>query len=411
MKKKNRTLNVELKLEKSHHKELQNNFHELQSLVEEKNRQLDEIESQSKPSSPTEIQILSDKFDKASKKVFEVLNQNTQLKNDLRVAHKCLQHELGENANFGLILSGNSNWRGRAQQISMLNNKIADLNKKLEGVNFDFFDSSDRSPQKRLETVRRLEVESLSKELGDTKAHLDDVKQKLAASKARNKILVDDASSYKLKTLDLLEKSSRDEEFIKCLNEQVGIVKYECAHKLDEMKQEIERVERMKENSDIDIQKLLCDLQNKDETLNDKTNEIANLTFKVEDLERNLRDVSGDFLFSCREMSKAEYVTMLENLQQEKNKVLNFMQILNERLDKESTKVSEQHDTISKQRLKIARLEGKLRDYETEKEEVKTKNRRSLRISEYGRSQSNSSQCLSESNDRLSTEIDKQKFK
>lgn len=46
------------------------------------------------PPQPNEIQIMSEKLEKATKKVFEVLNQNTLMKNELKIAQKCLQQEI-----------------------------------------------------------------------------------------------------------------------------------------------------------------------------------------------------------------------------------------------------------------------------------------------------------------------------
>ena len=259
--------------------------------------------------------------------------------------------------------------------------------------------------------MRRLEVDSLKKELNDCKIQLEEVKHKLIAFKTRNKNLSDEANNYKLKTLDLLEKSSRDEEFVKCLNEQISLMEHEFDYKTNEMKKEILRVEHSKEESENEIQKLRCQMQIQQDLINDKNNEITNLKISIEQLENNIRESSGDFLFSCRQMSKDDYTKLLKNLEQEKNDLLGFMQQLNERLDKESVKVSEQNDTINKQRVRISRLESKLKEVEAEKEAAKVKHRRSLRISEYSRNQSNDNIQIVQSNDQTSAEIDKYKIK
>lgn len=385
--------------------------HDLEQLLEEKHELLQSVTKEAPPPAPSEVQVLTEKLERSKQKTFEVLNQNTQLKNELKMAHKCLQQEIGENVNISQLLSGSSNWRGRSQQIAMLNSKITDLKEKFETTSYDSFDEGSRLPLKRLESMRRMEVDSLSKELEECKSQLDDVKQKSVALKTRNKNLSDDANNYKLKTLQLMEKSSRDEEFINCLNEQISMLKFEYNHKLEEMKKEVVHIEKLKQDSDHETRKLECQLQNQEELMNEKDNEIGNLKIAIEQLENNLREMSGDFLFSCRQMGKDEYMTLLKNLEEEKSNLLGFMRQLNERLDKESVKVSEQHDTINKQRLKISRLEVKLREMESEKEAVKAKNRRSLRISEYSRSSSHASVAESPSNERFTSEIDKYKFK
>lgn len=414
LKKKNRHLTAELQSMKSKFKGLEENYRGLQSEFTEKLVEMQNLVSQSEKPSPTEMQILNEKLEKANKKVFEILNQNAQLKNDLKMANKALQQEVGENVNVSQILAGNSNWHGRARQITMLNSKIAELKEKLDnGSLYSFETASDgeRPPLKRLESVRRMEIENLSKDFNDCKSQLNDLKQKVVAYKARNKNLADEASSYKLKTLELLEKSDRDEELIKCLNEQIAIIKYECNHKVEEARKEIERVEDSNQDTYIDIEKLQCELQNKEQLLDEKNNEIVNLRLSIEELEKNLRDVSGDFLFSCRQFSKDDYLGILRSLEEEKNKLLGFVRDLTDRLDRESIKTSEQHDTVSKQRIKISRLEAKLKEIEAEKEEAKLKNRRSLRISEYSRSESLQSVNSVFSGEKLTAEIDKHKFR
>lgn len=388
----------------------------LEKLLQQKDEQLRQfVESQSVADpSPTEIQILMEKLEKANQKIFEALNQNTKLKNELKVAQKCLQQEIGENFTIAQIMSGHSNWRGRAQQIAMLQSKIAIMKDKLETTSLES-DGGSRLSLKRSESMRRLEAESLTKDLEECKMQIEEFRQKVLALKTRNKNLSDEANNYKLKTLELLEKSEHDEEFIKCLNEQISVVKFECKHKLDEMKLDVKQVEKMRQDAEFEAEKLSCELQNHDASLQEKIAEISNLRSTINQLESNLRDISGDFLFSCRDMSKEKYLTLLKNLENEKRELLSFLKDLNERLSSESIKTSNQHDVISKQRLKIVRLESKLKEMENEKEASKTKNRRVIRINEYSRTLSGSNiHCqhrpITRSN-QMTVEIDKIKFK
>lgn len=382
-------------------------------MLHEKEEKLPPLEAA--PPSPSEIQVLTEKLEKSTRRVFEVLNQNTQLKTELKMAQKCLHQEIGENASVQQLLSGNSNWRGRAQEIAMLKSKITDLKDKLECSSFDSYDESLRSPLKKLESMRRLEVDTLTKELEDCKFQLEEVKQKVIALKARNRNLSDEVNNYKLKTLDLLEKSGRDEEFIKCLNEQNSMLKFEFNHKTEEMKKEVERAKNAKRVAEVENEKIQCQLNVQEQTLSEKENEIANLKLAVEELEQSVREMSGDFLFSCRQMNKEEYIKLLKNLEDEKHNLLSYVQQLNDRLDKESVKVSEQQDIIHKQRSNISQLESKMRVFENEKEAAKAKNRRTLRISEYSRSHSNSSiasiRPTTQSKEKFTAEIDKFKFK
>lgn len=67
----------------------------------------------------------------AKQRMFETRNQNLALRAELKQTQRLLQQEVGD----GLIMQGNtpalpSTWRGRAQQIIALQNKISDLQHK-----------------------------------------------------------------------------------------------------------------------------------------------------------------------------------------------------------------------------------------------------------------------------------------
>jgi len=115
-------------------------------MLEAKDELLKKTAEESEPASPSEIQTLNEKLEKSQQKYFEALNQNTQLKNELKIAHKCIQQEVGENVNYTQILAGNSNWRGRAQQIAMLQSKIVELRDRFDTSSLESSFEDDRLP-------------------------------------------------------------------------------------------------------------------------------------------------------------------------------------------------------------------------------------------------------------------------
>lgn len=413
----NRNLNSKLMSVQSKFREINDKNQKLEELLSSKDMLLEQLErsKESEPVEQSEVQVLKENLDRTRKKYIEASNLNLQLKNDLKIAHKCLQQEVGNDFNFSQILNSPSNWRGRAQQIQMLQSKIAELRDKLENTETDSFDVNSL-PLRRMESVRKLEIDSLSKELDDCKNELDDLKHKVSALKTRNKNLSDEANSYKLKTLELMEKSKNDDDYIQCLNEKISMVKYECDHKITEMEKEMTKMRQMNDDSKLEVDKLQCDLENASQLLSVKDRDISTLKSLNEDLENNLRNISGDFLFSCRNMSKSDYVNLITTLEQEKNRLLNMIEDMSKRLNKQSLLESDQHDMIAKQRVKIARLDAKVKELENEKEAIKTKHRRGIRINEYSRSVSgmnivNNNRPVTKSSERLTTEIDRLKFK
>jgi flagellar biosynthesis chaperone FliJ len=312
------------------------------------------------------------------------------------------------------ILNGtNSNWQGRANKIAILQNKVAELRQKCEQMSDyeTFYNNNINSPSqtslKRLESVRRMEVENLTQELDRCKSELHDTKQKLASLKARHKNILEDLNSYKLKTLDLMEKSKNDDEFIKCMNEKINILNYELEHKLGEWKRE---ENKMKHDFEVSNKKLECDVENLKDLIEEKDNEISNLKNINQEMEQNVRNVSGDFLFSCRNMSISDFSQMMDALKLEKNELLSMVQELSERLNKQVIIENEQHDLATKQKIKIARLEAKIKEYENEKETAKVKNRRSIRINEYCGNLRSPTPAI-KSCGKFTAEIDRLKFK
>lgn len=101
-------------------------------------------EKQSKPESDLEEQVksLQEKLSSTSQKLFEAKNSNMQLKSDLKLANKLLQQEIGETFE-NMQNNANSNWRGRAQIICDLQQKVRELKDKLKDVQtkgkFSFF--------------------------------------------------------------------------------------------------------------------------------------------------------------------------------------------------------------------------------------------------------------------------------
>lgn len=386
-KKKIRQLTSQYQAMKTELKVVVESKQDLENLLIDKERTIKKMET-------GDASTLSDKLNKSNRRISELLNQNLELKNELLVVQKCLKQEVGENVKVSQILSDTSSWRGRADQIAKLKRKIVELKEMLNLLPFNssFQDSESLS---NLEIIRDVKV-ACSKEVCDYKTELDGVKEKCSNLKERNLILKNNIESQKAKIFSLLEKSSRDEEFIKCLNAQISMTKYEHNYKINELLKDANQAKKKLEEAENEVRRLQCQILNQQDLMAAKDEELESHKIAIDQLENNVRDISGDFLFSCREMSKEEYAKILTDLESEKNNLLNFMQQLNSRLDEESQKVCQQHDTITKQRVQITRLEGKINEMTT----------KASRSSVSSKRQSNSS-LNSNSN---TTEIDKYKF-
>ncbi|KAJ7414970.1 Coiled-coil domain-containing protein 13 [Pitangus sulphuratus] len=186
-----------------------------------------------------EVKALQEKLNTANFKAMEYRNQLQSSRQELKMTQKLLANEIGEDVNIQSLLANSGSWRGRAQQILVLQNKVRELESKLGQnksrrsameIDEDFLALDDprrlSAQEKHLLKLRNLEKEkkeALEKLAGEhralQKSH-EEVKNKLDASKARNKILCGELKILKAQIVTLLEKGKHDDELIDALLSQ-----------------------------------------------------------------------------------------------------------------------------------------------------------------------------------------------
>ncbi|XP_064272641.1 coiled-coil domain-containing protein 13 isoform X2 [Passer domesticus] len=186
-----------------------------------------------------EVKALQEKLNTANLKVTEYRNQLQNLKQELKLTQKILAKEVGEDVNIQSLLTNSGNWRGRAQQILLLQTKVHELEHKLnhqkirasllemdEGL-LAFPDPRKLSVQeKNLLKIRSLEkekkesLEKLSEQHNTLQKNHEELKKKLDASRARNQMLCGEVKMLKGQIGTLLEKGKHDDELIQALLSQ-----------------------------------------------------------------------------------------------------------------------------------------------------------------------------------------------
>ncbi|KAJ7403677.1 coiled-coil domain containing 13 [Willisornis vidua] len=96
--------------------------------VKQLNHKVKELEREAE--SP-EVKALQEKLNTANFKVMEYRNQLQSSKQELKMTQKLLASEIGEDVNIQSLLANSGSWRGRAQQILVLQNKVRELEIKL----------------------------------------------------------------------------------------------------------------------------------------------------------------------------------------------------------------------------------------------------------------------------------------
>uniref|UniRef100_A0A1I8Q6C2 Coiled-coil domain-containing protein 13 n=1 Tax=Stomoxys calcitrans TaxID=35570 RepID=A0A1I8Q6C2_STOCA len=411
--KKNRQLRAELETTKNRLSRKEWQVQKLEKdlkVAEEKHNQ--DVDSNMKNSSPGNE--LQSKLVAMQQKLFETRNKNIELTNQLKLAQKCLQQETGENFNLNLLASHSttSQWRGRAQQIINLQQKVQELKERLESYeqqqangyfvnspditgmvpNDVFLKSGESMPSIYRPNVRRSElehrnrVEGLEKEIAALQTQLEEGQNKILALKVRNKTLNDEISRYKLKANNLEQQSDYNNINVATMSDNMNQLKLEYEQRLADMASEMKDLTKKNEELAHLEGNLRDTLDEREASLASKDEEISELKTVIKKLEDDMKALCGDFLFSCREFRKEEFVTILDSLESEKNSLMEHIKTLNERIDKERIKTENLLEQVGKQRIRISRLEAKVREMEREIEMSNEKKKRSQRIAEYASS-------------------------
>lgn len=316
------------------------------------------MDSQKKITSGEDTQA---KINIMQQKLFDARNRNTELQNQLKLAQKCLYHEVGENVNIN-ILANNLNqatWRGRAQQILALQQKLQELRARVDCYENGMADRADCVPitlgseldlsgksgskntprsakgmqspgrmnggaaslcggseasvgsfdrfspgVRKSEILHKAKVAELEKEILSLQGQLEDQRNRTLAFKVRNKTLNDEMIKYKARATELEEQNDCSGANTSTLNEKLKMQRVQYENRLDELRNDVIRITEERDISRRQMAELSAMNLELANEIKQKETTVQNIQDQNKKLETDLRAVTGGFLFSCREFRK-----------------------------------------------------------------------------------------------------------
>lgn len=213
--KKTRELNAEVASEQNLVRHLQKKLKEATSKVNEnkQNQPPEPVDIKAEPGSIENLQAITEQLKEqlkvSSQRKVEYRNECQLLKQELKLSRKVISREVGEEVDTSSLLnSASGGWRGRAQQIITLQNKVNELQKKVKlageplgsspGLNSAVnADTRQVHALKKLEATKKKSLADSELELGSLKSEYSKLEQQCLALKSRNKTLTADLKSIR----------------------------------------------------------------------------------------------------------------------------------------------------------------------------------------------------------------------
>ncbi|KAL2731532.1 coiled-coil domain-containing protein 13 isoform X1 [Vespula maculifrons] len=365
--------------------ELENLKHELARSKEtpESRNSTEDVQSVSKEDED-KIKILTEKMQQVQTKLYESKNAYASLKQEFNKAQKLLCSEVGENVTVSGLSSQLGGWRGRAEQIRLLQQKVSELQLKLSEYDGTVKGSSATSLERKnlanlrnAEKERRQQIENSAKELRQAEVALETYKRKLEASKARIKVLENELNTTKANIAVLNEKRYHDDHLIEALNSRLKSAENKYQEREMDIKNKEEKLERESIVLKNDLQAAQIQIDRLTRKLEEREIEIDKLRDGIipEDSKQrvhledrtvsNYRTSPPNTIRNFNEPN--EYVTMAIAAEAERERLLELVTVLNRRLDKERNDANNLIESLQNEQSKVAKLESKLRKLENEK--------------------------------------------
>ncbi|XP_053621605.1 coiled-coil domain-containing protein 13 [Plodia interpunctella] len=322
--------------------------------------------------SPDELKELNNKLIVVNKKLYDSKNRNLELKNDILIATKILQQELGDKfTSIKELQNDLAGWKGRAQQIVLLQSRVSELEEKLNLKQKDLIEASKRKDQaqviREIEAKRKKDIDAAMKDYEVLKEENQELKKKFDGGRCRIRNLECDVTTMRQKMQTFVEKSNHDDMLV---NEQRNQIKSLELYYQEILKENTSKMNKMQSEL-AEYQKLL---KNTDAKIDALRKQASEKTTKIEELRAQL------LRYEECSLQSVFFTPMKTATDNEIKKLSELVVILNDRLDAERHKWEELEMTHRKLKEKKKKLERKVASLEEEVKSLK-ESRRGSKIS------------------------------
>lgn len=343
--KKIRELTAELGASKLHCKQLENVVKRFSAMHE------DGANVQGDASQLEDQKKLHKQIETLQLKLFRSRNEYDKLKGLLESAYKVIEKEVGQEAEIVLknFNEDNESWKGKAEEISALRLKVAELNEKLNMRQSCFM--INRNKVNSLEAkIKEMKLEH-QREVQEFKTQIEDFKKSNVGAKARYHVLEGELNVERNKIKILSEKSNTDDEMI-------GILKKKVKTNISERSKEKELNKGMESQISalkIEMEQIKTQCNNLVSALGERDSRIRQQDEKIEAFYRT-KEIYGDTITDDKSI---DLKTMLAGVEDERDHLKMELES-NQKLLKEMREhFIEAAETIKIEKQKYSKLEEK----------------------------------------------------